>query len=78
LENGNRSGGVIGDYVYLYCEVIRVDKVKGHCDKCEKYAELTPVLYANDEERLLCAECEAWEEVRADAEYERQREEGLI
>ena len=49
------------------------------CDKCEKEVlELFPMLYMDGDKMMLCQECVDFEEMRADMEYERQREEGEI
>lgn len=48
------------------------------CQKCEKETnKATLMLYANEEKLIICPDCFGAEEVRADMEYERQREEGM-
>jgi hypothetical protein len=49
------------------------------CQKCEKEVpKLFPALYMDGDKILLCRECLDAEEMRADMEYERQREEGTF
>jgi hypothetical protein len=37
--------------------------------------ELYDMLYFNDDHKMICSDCRDEEELRADMEYERQREE---
>jgi hypothetical protein len=47
------------------------------CEKCEKEApSLLPLIRDDDETIYLCPRCWGYEDARADAEYERQKEEG--
>lgn len=47
------------------------------CEKCNQKVDypLLPMLYQDGEKLLLCRDCWDYEDMRADAEYERQREE---
>jgi hypothetical protein len=49
------------------------------CEKCEKEVkELFPMLYSDGDKLMICQECVDAEDMRADYEYERQREEGIL
>jgi hypothetical protein len=47
------------------------------CDICGAYVdELYDTIYCGDDHKMICSDCRDKEELRADMEYERQREEG--
>jgi hypothetical protein len=47
----------------------------GECDLCGKSAILKPMVYNNDEDKMLCSSCWSDEECRGDMEYERWKDE---
>lgn len=52
-----------------------LDEVLQECEICCKLAILKPMLYNNDEDKMLCPECWGSEEARGDMEYERWKDE---
>lgn len=49
------------------------------CDHCHKdFPKLLELHINNEEYQALCPNCWGWNDARADIEYERQKEEGLI
>ena len=49
------------------------------CQKCEKEVDnLLPLIRDDDETLMICNACWGYEDARADYEYERQKEEGIV
>jgi hypothetical protein len=81
--NKQFSGGIWGEYPVNkenkkeHDEQTKHDEAKGICDVCGETDILQQMLYQYGDKLMLCNKCYGKEEMRADMEYERQREEGI-
>jgi formylmethanofuran dehydrogenase subunit E len=64
------------DFIGAWCPKCGDTEADLECDECgEKVKEVFPTLYYDGDKKLVCRSCLDRAEIRADAEYERQREE---
>jgi len=53
--------------------------MRGMCSLCQRTSDnVQAMMYNDDEDMYLCPTCWEYEITRADAEYERQREDGNV
>jgi hypothetical protein len=71
-----RNGGGSPQARHIDCPICNDTQPDKECEICGAMVfKLYEQLYFNDDPKMICEDCRDKEELRADMEYERQREE---